>query len=101
MNKEQIRELIENVNKITDDILLNQIGTIYKETSLLLPNIQQFVLALLECEIIEQQMALMLLTDLVQALEQKDEVLLFDTLKYGINSLLCDILRVMEEEENE
>ena len=99
MNKEQIRELIENINKISDDIQLNQIGNLYKEASLVLPTIQQFVLALLEYEIIEQQMALMLLTDLVQAIEQKDEVLLLDTLKYGINSLLCDILRVMEEEE--
>ena len=101
MNKKQITDLIEVIDNIINQIQLNSTENVYKETSLALPAMQQMIMVLLEYEILEQQVALMLLEDLVQSIEQRDEVLLLDVLKYGINSLLCEILRIMEDEENE
>ena len=73
----------------------------YRETALTLPVMQQFVMVLLECEILEQQVALTLMTNLVEAIEQRDDVLLLDTLAYGLNTLAQDILRIMEEDIDE
>ena len=101
MNKEQIIELIKTINTIIDKIENEQFDVAWRDMALVLPKVQQFVVVLLEYAILEQDVALMLLTDLVQAMEQKDEVLLLDTIKYGIQTLLLDILRIMEDEENE
>lgn len=101
MNKEQIEVLLKKMAQIISCINGDKMQEAYRETALTLPAMQQFVMGLLECEILEQQVALTLMTNLVEAIEQRDDVLLLDTLAYGLNTLTQDILRIMEEDIDE
>lgn len=101
MNKKQIEELIKITREVSLYIENEKIDEAYHKAAIALGPIRDFVMILLELEILEQDMALMLMTDLVEAIEYKDEVLLLDTFKYGIGILLQNILSIMEEEENE
>ena len=98
MNKKQIEELLSQVSEVFLSIEDDKIGEGYRMATLCLNPIQNFIIELLELEILDQESALMLMTDLVESIEQKDNVLLLDTFKYGIGTLLQDILRIMEED---
>lgn len=98
MNEEQIKELLLITDEIIGYMETDKTDIAYHKATVALKPLQEFLLLLLEYGILEQDVVLMLLTDLVSSIEIKDDVLLLDTIKYGIYTLMQDILRVMEEE---
>ena len=99
MDRNQIKKILEEINEIIERLESGENGTAYNMVARSVSPIQAFLMFLLENGILEQELVVMLLTDIVNAMEQKDDVLILDTLKYGLRNLLRDIVKIMEEDD--
>ena len=99
MDKNTINELLINISEAIGLLETEQLEEGYCKTANSIPDIQKFLMLLLEFGILEEEIVMAVLTDLVEAMEQQDVVLIIDVLNYGIRTLIQDILKIMEEED--
>lgn len=95
---ERIKELLEKVGNICDNYEKYHMP-MQESIGECLPDIQWFVeqlLALLT-DVAMQQDVMGILKDMLEALSQKDEVLLYDAICYGLMEYMKAVIEIMEE----
>lgn len=99
--EEKIKELYEDINYIGYDCLYHRKNDYMEKAKSLLPAVQEFAQWFLaenqfeiEDEIYQalQKNLLEILQDMIEALQQRDRVLMLDALEYGIGEYLTMIL---------
>ena len=99
MDRKQIKKLLEEINEIIECLECGESRNVYNMVAGSASLLQTFLIFLLENGILEQELTVMLMSDIVKAVEQKDDVLMLDTLKYGIRNLLWDIVKIVGEDD--
>lgn len=95
----KIKELVEELTPVCDNYVKYQMplrADVYKH----LPAIQEFtecVFRMITDAEVQQDM-MEILNDMLSALEQEDEVLLYDALRYGLMEYMKVIIEISEEE---
>lgn len=101
MEREQLEALMrincECAGHITDGNKKKAFQTFSENISF----IQNTLLKILDSGMVEQELILLLLSDMKDAMENRDSVLLADTLQYGVNALLEQIIEAVWGNINE
>lgn len=98
--KELMVDILKNIDVVTDLFYQDKEGQGYHELALLLTKLTSFIeFLILEKELMEktrQEKLLSVMTQAMNAMEEKDIVLLSDILQYELKEQLEDIIKLLK-----
>lgn len=97
MIKEKVLENIKQVKNICSAIDSGE--NYYDKMVNYFPEMKQMISKILENNLINEQFVLQVLNDIVYGMEKQDEVILRDTLRYGLQELYQYFYEICQKEE--